>query len=168
MSNNFRNRSLSLGSIQPEINDSKGRFFRITSYNVCYTKLLRTNQSGIAKGITTENEVSDVNNYIVKTLKEHDVVIYDIFYCPHKTEDNCECKKPKTYFIHKAHQLYNIDLSRSFIIGDHPSDIQCGLNTGITPIYLLTGHGQKHQNEISQEIVICSNLLEASKSYNFV
>jgi len=122
-----------------------------------------TNQSGIAKGITTENEVSDVNNYIVKTLKEHDVVIYDIFYCPHKTEDNCECKKPKTYFIHKAHQLYNIDLSRSFIIGDHPSDIQCGLNTGITPIYLLTGHGQKHQNEISQEIVICSNLLEASK-----
>lgn len=122
-----------------------------------------TNQSGIAKGITTENEVSDVNNYIIKTLKEHDVVIYDVFYCPHKTEDNCECKKPKTYFIDKAHQLYNIDLSRSFIIGDHPSDIQCGLNSGITPIYLLTGHGQKHQNEIGQETVICLNLLEASK-----
>lgn len=54
-------------------------------------------------------------------------------------------------------------LSRSFIIGDHPSDIQCGLNAGITPIYLLTGHGKKHQNEINKETVICSNLLEASK-----
>lgn len=122
-----------------------------------------TNQSGIAKGITTENEVSDVNKYIIKTLKEQDIVIYDFFCCPHRTEDNCECKKPKTYFIDKAHQLYNIDLSSSFIIGDHPSDIQCGLNAGITPIYLLTGHGQKHQNEISKETVICSNLLEASK-----
>lgn len=122
-----------------------------------------TNQSGIAKGITAENEVSDVNNHIIKTLKEQDIVIYDVFCCPHKTEDNCECKKPKTYFINKAQQLYNIDLSRTFIIGDHPSDIQCGLNAGITPIYLLTGHGKKHQDEISKETVIYSNLLEASK-----
>jgi phosphoglycolate phosphatase-like HAD superfamily hydrolase len=39
----------------------------------------------------------------------------------------------------KTHQLYNIDLNCSFI-DHHPSDIQCGLNAGITPIYLLTGH----------------------------
>lgn len=122
-----------------------------------------TNQSGIAKGITTEKEVSNINKYIVKTLKEQDIVIYDVFSCPHKTEDNCGCKKPNTYFIDKAHQLYNIDLSRSFIIGDHPSDVQCGLNAGITPIYLLTGHGKKHQDEINKETVICSNLFEASK-----
>jgi len=58
--------------------------------------------------------------------------------------------------------LYNIDLSQSFIVGDHPSDIQCGLNAGITPIYLLTGHGQKHQNEINKDTLICTNILEAS------
>jgi D-glycero-D-manno-heptose 1,7-bisphosphate phosphatase len=126
-----------------------------------------TNQSGIAKEIITEKEVSDVNKYIIKRLKEQDIVIYDTFCCPHKTEDNCECKKPKTLFIDKAYHLYNIDLSRSFIIGDHPSDVQCGLNAGITPIYLLTGHGQKHQNEINKEIVVCSNLLEASKHIIF-
>ncbi len=122
-----------------------------------------TNQSGIAKGITTEKEVSEVNKHIIKKLKEQDIVISDTFCCPHNTEDNCECKKPRTYFIDKANLLYNIDLSRSFIIGDHPSDIQCGLNAGITPIYLLTGHGKKHQNEINKGTVICSNLLEASK-----
>lgn len=122
-----------------------------------------TNQSGIAKGISTETEVSVVNQYIVNTLKEQDIVIYDLFCCPHKSEDKCECKKPKTFFIEKACRLYNIDLSRSFIVGDHPSDVQCGLIAAITPIYLLTGHGQKHQNEISKETVICTNLLEASK-----
>jgi D-glycero-D-manno-heptose 1,7-bisphosphate phosphatase len=122
-----------------------------------------TNQSGIAKGITTEKEVSEVNNYILKKLKEQDIVIYDTFCCPHKTEDNCDCKKPKTYFINKAQQLYNIDMSRSYIIGDHPTDVQCGLNAGITPIYILSGHGQKHIDEISRETVISNNILEASK-----
>lgn len=122
-----------------------------------------TNQSGIAKGITTEKEVSEVNKCIFKSLKEQDIVIYDVFCCPHKSEDNCECKKPKTKFIKKACQLYNVDLSQSFIIGDHPSDVQCGINAGITPVYLLTGHGIKHQSEINKDTVICTNILEASK-----
>lgn len=122
-----------------------------------------TNQSGIAKGITSEKEVSHINQHIVNKLKEQGIVIYDVFCCPHKSEDNCECKKPKIQFIGKACQLYNIDLKHSFIVGDHPSDVQCGLNAGITPVYLLTGHGKKHQNEINKDTLICTNLLEASK-----
>lgn len=122
-----------------------------------------TNQSGIAKAITTEKEVSGVNKYIINTLKNSDIVVYDTFCGPFKSEDNCEYKKPKMHFSYKAHQLYNFDLSLSYIIGDHPSDVKCGLNAGITPIYLLTGHGQKHRNEISKETFIYSNLLEASK-----
>ena len=122
-----------------------------------------TNQSGIAKGITTEKEVSDVNQYIIETLKKQGIAIYDVFCCPHKSEDNCKCRKPETHFISRAQQLYNIDLSRSYISGDHPSDVQCGLNACITPVYLLTGHGQKHLNEISKETAVCANLLEASK-----
>jgi D-glycero-D-manno-heptose 1,7-bisphosphate phosphatase len=122
-----------------------------------------TNQSGTATGIITEKQVKDVNNYILNTLKEQGVAIYDVFCCPHKSEDNCACKKPKTYFIEKARQLYNIDLSQSFIIGDHPSDVQCGINAGITPIFVLTGHGDKHKNEIKKETIICDNILEATK-----
>lgn len=122
-----------------------------------------TNQSGIAKGIVTVKEVEDVNNHILNTLKKQGIAIYDSFCCPHKSEDNCECKKPKTYFIEKARQLYNIDLNQSFIIGDHPSDVQCGINAGITPIYVLTGHGEKHKNEIKKETIVCNNILEAAK-----
>lgn len=122
-----------------------------------------TNQSGIAKELITEKEFSDVNKYILNTLKEQGIVIYDVFCCPHKSEDNCECKKPKTYFIEKACRLYNIDLSKSYIIGDHPSDVQCGINAGITPLYLLTGHGNKHKNEIDKNTIIFDNILEATK-----
>ena len=122
-----------------------------------------TNQSGIAKGLVTVKEVEEVNNYILNTLKERGIAIYDVFCCPHKSDDNCICKKPKTYFIEKACQLYNIDLNQSFIIGDHPSDVQCGINAGITPIYVLTGHGDKHKNQIRKETIIFNNILEATK-----
>ncbi|MDP2338381.1 MAG: HAD family hydrolase [Bacteroidota bacterium] len=121
-----------------------------------------TNQSGVSKGITTEREVKEVNNYLLEMLKARGIVIYDIFSCPHKTEDNCSCKKPNPYFINKAAELYNLDLAKSFIIGDHPSDVYCGINAGVNPIYVLTGHGKKHQHEITEEVITCKNVLDAS------
>jgi D-glycero-D-manno-heptose 1,7-bisphosphate phosphatase len=121
-----------------------------------------TNQSGISKGNITEKEVKEVNNYLVESLKAIGIVIYDIFYCPHKSEDNCNCKKPNPYFINKAAELYNLNLADSFIIGDHPSDVKCGLNAGVQPIYLLTGHGSIHKDELTHDVIICENILDAA------
>ena len=122
-----------------------------------------TNQSGISKGITTENEVKLVNNYIVETLKSKGIIISHVFCCPHTNEDNCICKKPKPFFIQQATKLYNLNLEYSYIIGDHPSDVECGINGKIKPIYVLTGHGEKHKNELNSECVICDNIAKASK-----
>jgi D-glycero-D-manno-heptose 1,7-bisphosphate phosphatase len=121
-----------------------------------------TNQSGISKGLTTEGEVQKVNDYVIEILRKEGIAIYDVFSCPHKTEDNCSCKKPKPYFINKAAETYNLNLEESFILGDHPSDVLCGLNAGVKPIYLLTGHGIKHRHELKEEVKICSNILEAA------
>lgn len=122
-----------------------------------------TNQSGVSKGFTTESEVKKVNKYLIEYLKARSVVIYDVFYCPHKNEDNCDCKKPNPYFIKKASELYNLNLADSYIFGDHPSDVECGLNAGVKPVYLLTGHGSKHKDELTPDVKICSNILEAAK-----
>ncbi len=121
-----------------------------------------TNQSGISKGFISESEVKEVNKYLIEYLKARNIVIYDVFFCPHRTEDNCDCKKPKPYFIKKATDLYNLNLADSFIIGDHPSDIECGLNAGVKPIYLLTGHGNKHKDELAPNVKICNSILEAA------
>jgi histidinol-phosphate phosphatase family protein len=122
-----------------------------------------TNQSGISKGITTANEVRLVNDYLVETLKSKGIIIKQVFCCPHSSEDNCTCKKPKPYFIHQAAELYAIDLENSYIIGDHPSDVECGLNAGIKSIYLLTGHGEKHKNELISAYPICENISTATQ-----
>jgi D-glycero-D-manno-heptose 1,7-bisphosphate phosphatase len=122
-----------------------------------------TNQSGISKGLTSESDVQKVNKYITDTLRTKGITIFDTFYCPHKNEDNCNCMKPRPHFINKAAQLYNVDLTKSFIIGDHPSDVECGINAGVTPIYLLSGHGNKHKNELLFNSKVCNNLSDASK-----
>ncbi|HRZ96196.1 MAG TPA: HAD-IIIA family hydrolase, partial [Paludibacter sp.] len=122
-----------------------------------------TNQSGISKVITSANEVKLVNDYIVEALKTNGIIISAVFCCPHTNEDNCACKKPKPYFIHQAAELYHLSLDDSYLIGDHPSDMECGLNAGVTPIYVLTGHGEKHKTELNSECIICGNIAEAAK-----
>ncbi len=123
-----------------------------------------TNQPGVSKGLITEKDVRVVNDYLIESLKARGIVIYDIFYCPHMTEDNCACKKPSPFFIHKAARMYNLNLAESYIIGDHPSDVLCGINAGITPYYLLTGHGVKHRNELPDGITVFDNILEATEN----
>ena len=122
-----------------------------------------TNQSGISKGITSEDEVKAVNRHIENELRSNHITIYETFYCPHKNEDLCSCKKPSPYFINQAARLYDVDLSKSFMIGDHPSDVECGINAGVSPVYVLSGHGQKHQNELKKEVYTCANIWEASE-----
>lgn len=123
-----------------------------------------TNQTGIAKGFQTEEEVLTVNAYIESVLLQEGIVIEQTYCCPHAREDNCNCRKPSPYFINDAASQFDIDISESFMIGDHPSDVECGLNAGVTPIYVLSGHGEKHQQELKQSVIICHDLEDATAS----
>lgn len=121
-----------------------------------------TNQSGISTGNLTNMEVVSINRFLLNILKAEGVIIYDVFYCPHSKADNCNCRKPQPYYILKAAVDYNLDLDNSFILGDHPSDVFCGINAGITPVYLRSGHGEKHIGELPSGIKVCENILAAS------
>lgn len=122
-----------------------------------------TNQSGIGKGICTPEEVEAVNQFVVDELAMKGFIIRELYSCPHKTEDNCQCKKPSPWFIEQAIAKYNIDTQNSWIIGDHASDLDCGKNAGIRSVYVLTGHGEKHLPEIDPAYPVCKNILEAAK-----
>lgn len=125
--------------------------------------IIISNQSGISNGLTSEDEVKKTRKHFIDSLKAINIIIHDIFYCLHRNEDYCLCKKPSPYFINKATDLYNISLTDSFIIGDHPTDAKCGLNAGVKPIHVLTGRGYTHKDELPSDIKTCMNLLEAAK-----
>lgn len=117
-----------------------------------------TNQAGIAKGLVTADDVATVNSYILKVLSDNGIGIELLYCCPHKKEDNCKCRKPKPYFIEHAVNEYGLDVRRSFVIGDHPSDVMLAKNTGMQGIYVLTGHGKKHRHEIDDDVIVKRNL----------
>ncbi|MFH1324023.1 MAG: D-glycero-beta-D-manno-heptose 1,7-bisphosphate 7-phosphatase [Nanoarchaeota archaeon] len=109
--------------------------------------IIITNQSGIGRGYYTEDEFHKFNNHIVNELKKNGIEIKKTYYCPHHPDENCNCRKPNISSIKKAEKEFNIDLNRSWMIGDHPCDMELGKNAGVRSIYLLTGHGAKHLEE---------------------
>jgi histidinol-phosphate phosphatase family protein len=90
----------------------------------------------------------DVNRSLIGSLEKHGVSIKQVYFCPHTKEDNCKCRKPNAYFIEKAEKDYGLDIKNSYIIGDHPSDIEISLNIEINTIYILCGHGNKHFDQL--------------------
>ena len=123
-----------------------------------YKLFVISNQMCVATKEATINEVDTVNKYIANELINNGIEIEQWYVCTHRPEDNCQCRKPKTLFIDTAEKDYNLDLSKSFIIGDHPSDVLTSQNNDMTGLYVLTGHGAKHLVDLDFNELVFHNL----------
>jgi D-glycero-D-manno-heptose 1,7-bisphosphate phosphatase len=120
-----------------------------------------TNQSGVEKGEITREDADRVNAHVVSYLREHGISITETYVCPHQRASNCRCTKPNPYFLKKAEQEFGIDLSRSFTVGDHPHDVEFAEHGGAAGIYVLSGHGSKHRNELPDHVSITRSISQA-------
>lgn len=121
-----------------------------------------TNQSGIAKGLISADEAHGINQFVVQHLAEAGITIQAVYCCPHERADGCECIKPNPYFPRIAERDFGIDLTRSYVVGDHPSDAELADRVGAKGIYVLTGHGLKHREELPADRTIVAGIEEAS------
>jgi len=126
-----------------------------------YLLFIITNQPGVADGALTLRDVTRVNNYIVRHLSDAGIRIQDVYVCSHRRDSGCLCIKPKPYFLHQAASKWDIDLRLSVVLGDHPTDMELARNVGGSGIYVLTGHGHKHLNELPPEQLVVPSLKEA-------
>jgi D-glycero-D-manno-heptose 1,7-bisphosphate phosphatase len=122
-----------------------------------YKLIVITNQSGIAKGIYTTKAVYDCFDYLQTETGNH---IDDMLFCPHhpKFDIVCDCRKPGHKMILDAAQKHNIDLSKSYMIGDAQRDITAGNNAGVTTIHINNGKETAENARFSAK-----NLLEATQ-----
>lgn len=109
-----------------------------------------TNQSGIGRGIYTEKEMHNFNKILVDELESDGIEIKRIYHCPHTPDDLCECRKPSDKYINDAKKEFGIDIKRSWAVGDHPHDVEMGKKAGCRAVYLLTGHGKKHFDDLKK------------------
>ena len=104
-----------------------------------YLLIIITNQGGIAKGIYTTTHLEKLHNYMIQKLKAFDIVLTDIYYCPHHPDvSQCLCRKPGTFLFEQAIAKYKIDPKGSFMIGDSQIDIQAADKMKIKGILLPT------------------------------
>lgn len=100
-----------------------------------------TNQSGVARGYFTEEDLFAINERLLHMLADYGVGLDAIYYCPHhpkvgldKYRIKCECRKPKPGLLRLATEEFGIELDKSFLIGDKEIDIQAGRAIGIKTI----------------------------------
>ena len=101
-----------------------------------------TNQSGIARNIFPESLVHEVHKKMVAELAKGGAWIDAIYFCPHKTEDSCECRKPNPGLILRAAREHGLDLGASWVVGDRYADLEMGHAAGARGILVMSGYGR--------------------------
>ena len=141
-----------------------------TFKNLGYILIVVSNQSGIARGYFTEEDLKAFNNNMNEKLKEESVEITEFYCCPHHPDGLaeykkvCDCRKPNNKMLEDAIKKYNIDREKSYMIGDKVSDIGAGLKSKLKTVLVKTGYGLKDMEKIDKnETLVCENLKDFSE-----
>jgi len=125
-----------------------------------------TNQSGVARDIFPESLVHQVHQKMIAELSAGGARVDAIYFCPHKTEDACECRKPNPGLLERAAGDHALDLSSSWVVGDRYADLEMGHAAGARGILVMTGYGRgeyelHHTRWARQPEALAENLTEA-------
>lgn len=128
-----------------------------------FTIGVATNQSGIARGlydIETLDAIHAKMHLAVEAVGGH---IDAIYYCPHVSEDNCDCRKPKSKMAEDIGRQFSVNLKNVPGVGDTLRDLQSFANAGCQPMLVLTGKGKKTLTEgnLPESTLVFNDLAEA-------
>lgn len=129
-------------------------------HSLGFLVILVTNQSAVGRGYITDDELAKIHERLKQLLSREGSHLDAIYVCPHHPDDGCDCRKPKPGLIRRACGDFDIDTTRSYIIGDQKADVELGRREAITTILVLTGHGKKTAEETSPDYVV-NDILEA-------
>lgn len=102
-----------------------------------YLLIVISNQSGIARGFYSFEQLKSLEQWVSGQLQKEGIKINAWFYCPHAPDAGCYCRKPKPGMLLTAAEMFAIDLSESWMIGDKISDIEAGRNAGCKCVLLV-------------------------------
>ncbi|KIH75776.1 D-alpha,beta-D-heptose 1,7-bisphosphate phosphatase [Geoalkalibacter ferrihydriticus] len=128
-----------------------------------------TNQSGVARGYFSVDEVRALHDFLQKELAPFGAAVDAFYLCPHHPEQgvgsyksDCDCRKGRPGMLLRAAAEHAIDLRRSFMVGDKVADVEAGRRAGCRSLLVLTGYGETEATKIGPEdAVVVADLAQA-------
>jgi D-glycero-D-manno-heptose 1,7-bisphosphate phosphatase len=119
-----------------------------------YKLIIISNQSGISRGFYTHDDYMKLTNWMIQQFNKNKVSILDVFHCPHSPDANCTCRKPKPGMLFEAEKKHNINMKKSWMIGDKETDIVAANQAGIfNTILVRSGHKIDEENSNAKFIL---------------
>lgn len=140
----------------------------IRSFNHAgFLVIVVTNQAGIARGMYAESDVDVLHRRIDAVLAPLGARIDAYYYCPHHPEYGdrtaCDCRKPAPGMILQAQKDWDIDLSRSYMVGDKLADVEAGLAAGVKPVLVTTGYGAETRALVGADVPCVADIGAAAR-----
>jgi len=137
-----------------------------------FMAIVVSNQPMVAKGLMSEKDVQEVHKKLETEIGKKGAKIDAFYYCPHHPEKGfegerpelkieCECRKPEPGLLFQAQKDFNLNLSKSYMVGDQTADILAGKNAGCKTILVETGYGGKDEKYKIEPDFKARNVLEA-------
>ncbi|UCF78141.1 MAG: HAD family hydrolase [Candidatus Eiseniibacteriota bacterium] len=127
-----------------------------------------SNQAGVARGLFTVEDIEAVNERLRQLLAAQDASLDAVYYCVHHPDYDveCDCRKPRPGLLLRAAEELDIDLSRSFMVGDKLTDLQAGKAAGTSTVFVRTGFGSGELEKDGDEVLgfadkVCENSTQA-------
>ncbi|MFZ2282199.1 MAG: HAD family hydrolase [Prosthecobacter sp.] len=115
-----------------------------------YATILVTSQQGVGKGLMTQETLDELHSHMQSELARHDAALDGIYACTHLA-GTCACRKPSAEMIFRARDEHGIDLSRSWLVGDHDRDIQMAINAGVPRTVRILSH---HEPKVKADFTL--------------
>ena len=120
-----------------------------------FATILVTSQQGVGKGLMTQTELDDIHGMMQAELARHAAIFDGIYACTHLS-GTCTCRKPSPEMIFRAQQEHGLDLTRSWLVGDHDRDIQMAVNAGVPHTVRILSH---HAPKVAAEFTLADTAL---------
>ena len=114
-----------------------------------YDIIVITNQSGVGRGLFSADMLGRIHVRMVDRVRQLGGKIQSILFCPHKPDENCECRKPKDGMYQELAKRLNTTFQGVISVGDSVRDLQAASIAGATPVLVRTGNGKKTLREIN-------------------
>ncbi|MEK6533687.1 MAG: HAD-IIIA family hydrolase, partial [Nitrospirota bacterium] len=125
-----------------------------------------TNQSGVGRGLFSSADLDAIHAKLRRLLHDAGASLDAIYVCPHHPDERCRCRKPETGMVDQAVRELGIDLSRSYLIGDHAKDMELAKRVGAKRVWVTTSeHGELARSESGEAAAVVAPSLDEAVTW---